>query len=292
MFLRILDEKAELPIPELIKEIPSPDSNIVYRPLDKVSYLSKEYSFSSVEEINRYIDRARTETRDSIYYQIKSMWKKYIDQDEFHTVICAANTFFSYFQDKLGMTHYLLFVGDNDAGKSARLVVFQQLAYRPLYNISMTPANIYRSLGSIEEGQVTILEDEIDSIDEWDEKMTIYKGGYHSGVKVARNDDTSSGRKSQGFYTYSFKAFTSEKQPDSIKAKGFNERVFVIKCSAGDPDYDINEVVSPAGDEDYKSLLDELADIRKLLLAYRLLHYNDPIPNVKLNIKNRDKRAM
>jgi hypothetical protein len=30
---------------------------------------------------------------------------------------------------------YLLFVGDNDAGKSARLVVFQQLAYRALYNI-------------------------------------------------------------------------------------------------------------------------------------------------------------
>jgi hypothetical protein len=121
--------------------------------------------------------------------------------------------------------------------------------------------------------------------------MTIYKGGYHSGVKVARNDDTSSGRKSQGFYTYCFKAFTSEKQPDSIKSKGFNERVYVIKCSAGDPDYDINEVISPAGDEDYKSLLDELTDMRKLLLADRLLHYNDPIPNVKLNIKTRDKQS-
>jgi hypothetical protein len=235
MFLQMVDAENGVLQAELLKEISLPDSNIVLRPLDKISYLSVEYSFSSEEEINSYIERARKETLDSLYYKVKPIWKKYRDADEFHIVICAADTIFTYFQDKLGMTHYLLFVGDNDAGKTNNLLVFQQLAYRPLYNISVTPANIYRSLGSIEEGQVTILEDEIDSIDERDEKMTIYKGGYHPGVKVARNDDTSSGRKSQGFYTYCFKAFTSEKQPDSIKAKGFNERVFVIKCQKGFP---------------------------------------------------------
>jgi len=115
--------------------------------------------------------------------------------------------------------------------------------------------------------------------------MKIYKAGYMTGTKVSRNDDTSSGRKSQGYWTYCFKAFTSEKQPDSLKAKGFNERTFVIKCSAGSPDYDISEVLNPAGDETYKSFLDELVDIRKRLIVYRLLHYNDPVPDVKLNIK-------
>jgi hypothetical protein len=134
------------------------------------------------------------------------------------------------------------------------------------------------------------LEDEIDDIDEQKEKMKLYKGGYIAGKRVTRNDDTGSGRKSQGYYVYGFKAFTSEKQPDSFKAKGFNERVFVLKCSAGNPDYDISEVISPAGDEEYQAQLDELVDVRKLLFIYRVLHYNEPIPNIKLNLKNRDKQ--
>ena len=215
-----------------------------------------------------------------------------MDADDFHITICAADIIFTYFHDKLGMTHYLLFVGDNNVGKTNNLRVFQHLAYRPLCDVSITPANIYRFLGSIEEGQGIILEDEIDNIDGQDEKMKIYKAGYMTGTKVSRNDDTSSGRRSQGYWTYCFKAFTSEKQPDSIKGKGFNERTFVIKCSAGSPEYDISEVVNPAGDETYKSFLDELIDKRKLLLIYRLLHYNDPLPDVKLSIKNRDKRAL
>jgi hypothetical protein len=89
---------------------------------------------------------------------------------------------------------------------------------------------------------------------------------------------------------YSFKAFTSEKQPDSFKAKGFNERTFVIKCSPGCPEYDISEIINPAGDEDYVAQLDELVDMRKLLLVYRLLNHNKPIPNIDLNLKNRDKQ--
>jgi hypothetical protein len=283
MFLQIIDGKAKLS-----EKIQLPDASLY--PLDRVSYLNKEYSFSSEEEINRYIERAKKETLDSIYNDIKSIWRKYVDADNSHIVICAADTIFTYFQDKLGMTHYLLFVGDNNVGKTNRLTVFQQLAYRPLCDVSITPANIYRFLGSVEEGQGIILEDEIDNIDEQDEKMKIYKAGYKTGTKVSRNDDTSSGRRSQGYWTYGFKAFTSEKQPDSIKAKGFNERAFVIKCSAGNPEYDISEVVNPAGDETYKSFLDELVDKRKLLLVYRLLHYDEPIPDIRLNIKNRDKQ--
>jgi hypothetical protein len=68
MFLQIIDGKAQLS-----KEIPLPDSNIVLRPLDKWSYLSKEYSFSSEEEINTCIKRAKEETVDSLYNKDKSM---------------------------------------------------------------------------------------------------------------------------------------------------------------------------------------------------------------------------
>ncbi|MGA9151627.1 MAG: hypothetical protein WBZ36_13700 [Candidatus Nitrosopolaris sp.] len=121
--------------------------------------------------------------------------------------------------------------------------------------------------------------------------MKIYKAGYTTGTKVSRNDDTTSGRRSQGYYTYCFKAFTSEKQPDSFKAKGFNERTFVLKCSKGTPEYDITEIVTSGGDEGFESLLNELIDMRKLLLVYRLEHYGDPIPNVKgLNLKGRNSQ--
>jgi hypothetical protein len=257
--------------------------------MDRVSYLSKEYTFASEPEINEYIKRAQDETIDSLYTKVKSIWKKYIDADDFHIAICAGDTIFTYFQDKFGMTHYLLFVGDVEMGKTNNIMVLQQLAYRALYSISLTPASIYRSLGSIEEGQVTILEDEIDNIEKQDEKMRIYKAGYKAGVKVPRNDDTPSGRKSQGYFAYCFKAFTSEK-PDSIEAKGFNERTFVIKCSVGCPDYDISEVTSPADDGDYKAQLDELTDMRKLLLINRLLHCNEPIPDIDITLKNRDKQ--
>lgn len=188
------------------------------------------------------------------------------------------------------MTHYLLFVGDNSVGKTNNLTVLQHLGYRTLCDISITPANIYRVQGSIEKGQAIILEDEIDDIEHQPEKMRIIKGGYEGNKKVTRNDDTPSGRRSQGFYIFGFKAYTSEKQPDSFKARGINERFFVLKCYAGTPDYDISEVVNPAGDEGYGAQLDELVELRKLLFAYRMLHYNDPIPNVKLNIKNRDKQ--
>jgi hypothetical protein len=192
------------------------------------------------------------------------------------------------------MTHYLLFVGDNDTGKSNVLSVFHYLGYRPLFDTSITPANIYNFLNSIEEGQGIILEDEIDNIDEQDEKMRNYKVGYKTGTKISRMYDTSSStnnvKTQKGYYTYCFKAFSAEKQPRTSKSKGFVERLFTLKCSPGNPVYDISEVANDAGDDNYKELLNELNDIRKLLLMYRLLHHQHSFPDVKLSIKNRDKQ--
>jgi hypothetical protein len=283
LFLQVINGKA------VLSESMTLPGEITLNPPDKVAYLSKEYSFQSEDEINNYTGRAKNENLDSLFYKVKAIWAKYIDAEDYHIVICAADTIFTYFQDKLGMTHYLLFVGDNNVGKTNNLIVFQYLGYRPLFDTSITPANIYQFLGSMEEGQGIILEDETDHIEQLEEKMKIYKVGYKTGAKVSRMD-TSSGRNQQSYWTYGFKAFTAEQQPDSHKGKGFNERIFVIKCSIGNPEYDISEVISPAGDEKYHLLLDELLDMRKLLLIYRLLHHRHPIPDVSLNIMNRDKQ--
>jgi hypothetical protein len=284
MWLQIVDGKAKLS-----KEISLPDGRSL-QPWDIGTSLSLEYEFSSEEEINSYIKRAKNETLDTLFNRSKSFWMKYIDADNYHHSICAADTISTYFVDKSSSTHYLLFVGDNATGKSNNLNLFEHLVYRPLSSVSLTAAGIYRTNGNFEEGQVTILEDQIDNIENQPDKMGIYETGYKTGAKVCRSDDTLSGRKSHVYLTYGFKAFTSEKQPDNIKCKAFNERVFVINCSPGYPEYDISEVIAHEGDEDLKAQFDQLADFRKLLLIYRMLHYNDPIPNIKLNIKNRDKQ--
>ena len=44
------------------------------------------------------------------------------------------------------------------------------------------------------------------------------------------------------------------------------------------------------GEEKFQFLLDELEDIRKLLLVYRLMHYNDKFPDIETNLENREKQ--
>ena len=92
------------------------------------------------------------------------------------------------------------------------------------------------------------------------------------------------------YNTFCWKAFAAENFPDAFKAKGFNQRVLELQCSFGDPEYDITEVTSPAGEEDFQYLLDELNEMRNTLLMVRLLHFNEKIPDIKLNIKGREKQ--
>jgi hypothetical protein len=261
----------------------------IIKPLESESYINRPYAFDSREQLDAYIERAKRETIDSLFLKCVAIWQKYIDADNFHILICAADTVFSYFQDKIGMTHYLFFVGNNGSGKSNNLRVFQQLAYRNMFTSDVTSANIYQFLGSIEEGQGTISEDEADNIDCNLDKMKIYKNGYTKGIPVLRTD-TNNGRKQYRYYTYCFKAFAGEKLPDPMKAKGFLQRTIELQCFNGFPKYDITEVINPAGEAEYQTLLDELTDTARLLFIYRLLHFHEIIPKIKLNIFGRENQ--
>jgi hypothetical protein len=272
----------------LEKSIPV-NETIGYKPLEKDGYLNKPYSFRSKEEFDEIIEKAKSEKLDPLYRKVKSIWKKYIDADDFHISICAADTIFTYFQDKIGMTHYLFFVGNNNCGKSNNLLVLKFLAYRNFTSTDMTAANIYQFLGDKEEGQGTLCEDEADRIDEDRQKMSIHKNGYITGFPVSRID-TSFGRKQLKLNTYCWKAFAAERFPDRFKAKGFIQRVLEIQCYYGNPEQDIAEVANPAGAEEFQLLLNELEETRCLLLAYRLLRFHEKIPDVKLNIKGREKQ--
>jgi hypothetical protein len=265
------------------------DDNHEYRPFELSAYLSEPYGFKSKQHFEASVQIATAETRDSLYRKIKAIWSKYIDADDFHISICAADTIFSYYQDKMGLTHYLFFIGGNNCGKSNNLLVLKYLAYRNFASTDMTSPNIYQFLGSGEEGQGTLCEDEADRIDEDRQKMAIHKNGYIKGFPVARTD-TSFGRKQQKYNTFCFKAFAAERFPDPLKAKGFNQRVIELQCSSGQPQHDIAEITDETGAEEFQQLREELNEIRNTLLLVRLLHFHSVIPDIKLNIKGREKQ--
>ncbi|MGC1132915.1 MAG: DUF4326 domain-containing protein [Nitrososphaeraceae archaeon] len=252
---------------------------------------NRPYSFKNREEFDSYIERAKKETPDSLFDKTLAMWRKYIDAGDFHLKLCAADTIFTYKQDVLGMTHYLFFIADNDAGKSNNLLLLNILAYRNLMNTDMTYANVYNFLGSKEEGVGTLCIDEADNIDQNPELMSILKPGYTRGYPVVRTLDTHNGRKQIRLNTFCFKAFAGERLPDAIEARGFMQRTIVLRCLPGYPEYDISEVISPAGEEEYQKLLDELNNLRNLLFCYfKILHFKDKVPNIRLNIHNREKQ--
>jgi hypothetical protein len=268
--------------------INAPDNSIV-KPLEAYSYLSKPYSFVSEGELKACIERAKLETLDSLYTKVKSKWKKYIDGDDFHISICAADTVYTYWQDMIGLTHYLFFIGDNTSGKSNNLQVIHILSYRNFMSSDVTSANVYQFFGGIEEGQGTLCIDEADQIDSNIDLMRIFKNGYTTGFPVARVD-TSQGRKQYRFFTFGFKAFSAERLPDSVTAKGFRQRIVPLPCTYGIPQYDISEILNPAGEREHEDLIAELYELRNTLLIYRLLHYHEIIPDIRLNLAAREKQ--
>ena len=176
---------------------------LVYKPSQGESYINKPYTFESEDDFFQLIDFVKNEemcTLDGIYNLVKSIWTKYIDADDDHLSICAADTIFSYFQDIVGITHYLLFVGDNDSGKSNNLAMFHFLGYRNMMSVGISVANIYQFLGSGEEGIGSICEDEANQIDEDKDKMELAKSGYTKGYPVVKTTISNNGERYQKKY--------------------------------------------------------------------------------------------
>ncbi len=242
-FLSVNRGSGEISIVDFI-----PNGDEIIKPLKALSYINKPYSFTSDEEINDYIAKAKNETLDSIYVKVKSIWKKYVSANDFHISICTADTIFTYYQNIAGMTHYLFFVGGSGSGKSNNLEVFHNLAYRNMTSTGITAPNIYAFYGGREEGIGTICEDEANDLDQNEDKMKFYKNGYTKNHPVFRQDENGNengGRVPRKYYTFGFKAFAAEQLPDSVISIGFLQRVIVLKCVYGFPQFDITEVTNP-----------------------------------------------
>jgi hypothetical protein len=78
-----------------------------------------------------------------------------------------------------------------------------------------------------------------------------------------------------------------EELPAIKEIKGVLDRSFVLTFVAGNPQYNIKDIINSAGEPKFKPLYDELINIRNILFCWRLINYYEPILDVKLNVKNR-----
>jgi hypothetical protein len=244
------------------------------------------YVFASEVEFTNYLVRACAESYDSLYLKVETVIRKYVNVEEYYYPVLTGDIVWTYFQDRFPYNHYLIFTGDNGSGKNSTLLVFRYLGYRVFYILSANAADYYTVMGSHEEGQVTIAEDEVDDLGLDKKKRDILKAGYASGASVPRID-LEGGRKMDNWLVYCHKWLATEEWKEDKNTKGILHRSLKLKFLAGDVPYNIKDVVRFADDPEYKPLHDELIELRKLLFCFRLLHYKDPILNVKLNVKGR-----
>ncbi len=245
------------------------------------------YLFESPDELELYLQRARNESLDSLYSKTKVIYSKYVNIEDHILCILSADTIYSYFQDKFPTLHYNIFVGDNGSGKNSALLLFRHLGYRAFYVVSASAPNYFTFLGEVEECQGTIAEDEAEDIGYDKEKQKILKTGYASGGSVPKVDLTF-GRTQGSFLTYCMKWLAMEELPDYKKIKGILDRSFIFRFVVGDVEYNIKDIIKYAGEPKFKPLYDELVDLRKLLFAFRIIHYDEVIPDLCLNIKHRN----
>ncbi len=244
------------------------------------------YIFHNALESEYYLKRAKGETIHSLYEKIKSMVRLYNDVDEKSLNLISADILATYFQDRFSTVHYLIIVGDNGTGKSAIADTFAALGYRVVVMTNPTKAIWYRVLGSVEYGQVTIVADESEGIEESLEIMSILKDGYQTKHKIPRMD--SDNKKPEWFYPFCIKVIICENAPGEYKAKGLLDRSFTIKTFKGFPRHDIKEVRNPQGNKTRQKQLDEIEDLRKLLIAFKVYH-KESLPEIDIGLDGRDK---
>ena len=267
------------------------ENSRILRPPNIEEYPYTPYEFESNDDLSFYIEKAREITLDELYKHSKSIFLKYVDQDQYIINLLAADSIWTYFQDLFSATHYGEGVGTNDVGKSSMGYTFEYTGYRVIKGTAISGANYSRVLGSIEPGQCVIIEDEGDNISEDTEKVKILKTGYEYNSKIPKINMNTSKQDQKWYFVFCYKMILAEKSLKEYKAKGLVDRTFSFPFRPGMVKYSIKEVVSQNINKNprLQKLYEELLSFRKLMLCYRLVHYKDFLPDIETGLKNRDQ---
>ena len=263
----------------------------ILRPPSIEEYPYEPIEFSSYDELKKFQQIVLKEVdKETLFQKIMEIVSLFVDQDEEIIILISADILWTYFQDLFPTTHYYDISGTgNGIGKSTIGHVFEGIAYRAVRMTDPSAANLYRILGKIEPGQCIIIADEADRIHTDKEMMSILKEGYTILGKVSKiNKNT---EKQEFFFSYCFKIRIAEDPMRPSFAKGVIDRSFIIKAIKGIPIYDIKEVLHPASrrNEKLEKMHNNLRNLRKVLLMYRLVHFEDSIVDLDVGLNGRDK---
>src|SRR5215211_2437291 len=291
MFLQIIDGE-----PIISEEIKLDKKNIIIKPNPRSETTPViSYTFKDIDEIKYFIAQAKKETIHSLFSKSKSLWKHFVIAKDNDTItLLAIDQVYSYFQDLFATTHYLMITGSPGSGKGAILNTMKALGYRVVLASDMSGANLLDTMGFTESCQVTIAEDELDDIDKDEIKKKMYKVGYDKGGMVPRTlDGNTSSRNNRWYYAFCFKIFAAENPLESKSLAGLNDRMFRLESIKSRPKFLIKTVLDQMQKPEdkqkpkYNDIISKLNYLRKLLLIYRLLHHDDIIEEVPLNIDGR-----
>lgn len=250
------------------------------------------FEFASDQEIQEYIIKARQATFSQLWDMIYDWVQKCYDtDDEYINTLVTAFIAFSFFFDKIGVTPYLFLYGPPITGKSALLKIIELLGYRFAQMTLTRAAGIYRLLGDVEPGQVNMYMDEMSYLDQDPLLLELLKMGYEISAKVPRNFDVTSAELAsmKHFFAYCIKIFASEKLPRTYLLGGFKTRTFDVETSYGVPEIDIKEVARTRDLPEHAAIMEKIDSLRKLLFAYRLVHFGDVFPKIETKLQGRHR---
>jgi hypothetical protein len=259
--------------------------DMILRPPTKQEYPPD----SALEYANEdeFMESIRIANEDDHLYKLYKDVRKFYTRDYFvdteakNSTLLALYTITSYFQDKFSTVHYIWLVGDNGSGKNSIVITYSWLGYRVLYATGANGANIREYLGTVQEGQGTIAEDELDNFDEDSDRRRLYTAGYASGSCVPKIMDGNTKSREQRYYLpYCQKMCASENLPSMKYAKGMLDRTFPVKCVKGFPLKNAKWTKRHTKSPETLRLIDEMQKLRKRLLAFRMVHFDDVIDDI------------
>lgn len=279
------DDKGMLKLVENIQE----DDRILIPP-SRSECFTKPYIFADAEELNKFWSEVKNLTVDDLFFWSRKIWLEYLSHKSHIINFFTAASILTYFQDKFYTTFYPFIIGDTNSGKGTVIEIAELIVYRPYRASSVSEASIYRTLSSIEEGQAIMLLDEVNRMSE--QMIEIHKGGYKSGSFVIRVDEVGSVRRVTKFLTFGQRWYVAEKSLDGEGAKGLNERCFYVHAIKGKPKKALWKVLSHDKAKKFRKRLTEFEFFRKRMLLYKLLHFNDSFPDVKINHNFREEELV
>jgi hypothetical protein len=215
--------------------------------------------------------------REELFWKVREEFDLFLDVESIYKDFLAACVLLSYQQEKVKTVPYVYFYGDNESGKTVALTLLSLLCYRPMFAVTIPPADLYGYLDD-SDAPGTILEDEIQGLHRDMDKSKIYKAGYKQGAVVPRTMITQHKRFIRYFRCFCFKVCAAEEMP---RVKGLLERFIFIAMVEGFPRKDWADV----NGED----LLRIRKLRNMLLKWRLASHEWELPEVDLPVKGRLK---